>query len=160
MLQNGSFASLRMTPEKGGTPALEESERSLPEEGDRPTPEEGCSSSERDALAEADSSEKSWRRSGTARFSFFTGMMYSGSPSSATSVVTRPEKRPPEEDCSTGRVCFEEEASAGDPEEPEEAVGGAAAGADPELPEEEDALEEEEFAVPAEPVDPEEAEAP
>ena len=127
----------------------------MPEEDGISAPDEG-SSSERDALAEADSSEKSWRRSGTARFSFFTGMMYSGFPSSATSVVMRFAKRPPVEDCSTGRVCFGEEASAGVPEEPEEAAAEAA-GAVPVVPE---AEEEEEFVVPAEPEDPEEAEAP
>ena len=49
------------------------------------------------ARAAGDSSDISCRSSGRALFSFFTGMMYSASPSSATWTEVGRENRPPED---------------------------------------------------------------
>jgi len=58
-----------------------------------------CSSvpSVRLCLAAGDSSDSSCRSSGSALFSFLTGMIYSASPSSATCTEVGRENRPPED---------------------------------------------------------------
>ena len=47
------------------------------------------------SLAAGDSSESSWRSRGNAFSSFFTGIMYSASPSSATCTSVGEENLPP-----------------------------------------------------------------